>query len=836
MADPIRFAEFCLLPDARQLLRGTEPVALTARAFSVLLALVEQPGKLVTKDELLQRVWAGVVVEDNNIAVQVGVLRKWLGASAIATVPGLGYRFILPVVAAAGAPPPDRERRTNLPASLAPLIGRDVDTLAIGAWLQAQRLVTVVGAGGIGKSRLAQAVSAAQVGLFGDGVWWVELAGLADPALLSATVAQALNLSVQEREAQPRALAAALAERDLLLVLDNCEHLLEGAAHLVEELLKAAPRLRVLATSQEPLRLQAEQQYRLDPLAVPPDAASPGAREYGALALLVARVRAAAPRFELRDDELPLAIDLCRRLDGLPLAIELAGARVPLLGLRTVHDRLDERFRLLTAGSRTALRRHQTLRAALAWSHGLLDDPQRDLFMRLGAFSGGFTMALAQSLCGQAQHDVWTVLEQVSLLAEKSLVVVDSAVGPQPRYRLLESARAFALEQLAAAGQTHVCLRHHATAMLDFLRQVDGVNLDGELRTDEYAARVLPELDNLRAAYAWARSPEGDPQVAIGLAAHIGPLIDYSLEFTGWMLSQSARIATHPVDDATAARFWRGMAASNMVGYVNTPQRLEAADRAAGLYRRLDMPRRLYSSLRLKAAWHNLLGDHACAKATMDEGEALLKPDWSPELWMGLHRTRSFLARAAGDLPTALAHSSEAWRLAREVRTDWRLQVIEATVVADVLWHAGRAAEADTLLAGLIERMRTEPVSDYELVDTMSTRLWILSETGRLDEAAAAFREALPVMRRMPRYSLAGCAHLLWQWGRLESAAQVMGAHAALTQAGLDIVQFNEVRLLEATRQAIESALDPATLASLMQAGRSLSFGAVCDLLDEAVA
>ena len=425
-----RFGDFRLLPQEQQLLRHDAAVALTARAFALLLALVQAAGRLVSKDALMQRVWAGLVVEENNLAVQVGVLRKMLGADAIATVPGRGYRFALALQGNDGvSAAPSAHARGNLPAAVAPLLGREADLTALQACMDQRRLVTVVGAGGIGKSRLALAASSASLGRWRDGVWWLELAGLGEAALLTSSMAQTLGINLQGRESGPAELATALADRETLLVIDNCEHLLDAVATLVDQLLKGAPGLRVLATSQEPLRLDAEQQYRLNPLAVPADAATPGARDFGALALLVSRVRASQASYALSDHDLPLAIDLCRRLDGLPLAIELAAARVHLLGLRTVHDLLDERFRLLTAGSRTALRRHQTLRAAIDWSHALLDDSQSAVFMRLGVFSGGFTMGLAQALCAEAQLDEWDVLDQMAALVDKSLVVHDGGAG-----------------------------------------------------------------------------------------------------------------------------------------------------------------------------------------------------------------------------------------------------------------------------------------------------------------------------------------------------------------------------------------------------------------------
>jgi predicted ATPase/DNA-binding winged helix-turn-helix (wHTH) protein len=829
MAAAHRFGEFLLLPGEQQLMHRGESVPLTARAFAVLLALVERAGELVGKDALMQRVWAGVVVEENNLAVQVGVLRKLLGSDAIATVSGRGYRFALPVDSAV----PVARRRHNLPAMTAPLLGRDEERGSLHQALLANRLVTVVGAGGIGKSRLAQAVASDLAHAFRDGTWWVELAGLADPALLAMSMAQTLGVSIAERDAGPVALASALAGHEALLVVDNCEHLLDAVAELVDTLLKAAPGLRVLATSQEPLRLDAEQQCRLNPLAVPRDAATAAARDFGALALLVSRVRAAAPNFVLTDENLPLAIELCRRLDGLPLAIELAAARIPLLGLRTVHDRLDERFRLLTAGARTALRRHQTLRAAMDWSHDLLDPGQRALFMQLGVFSGGFTLGLAQSLCRDDHTDEWAVLDRLAALVEKSLVVLEP--GPGARYRLLESARAFALERLAVAGQTPRYLQRHAQTMLRFLTQVDDANMEGDLRTDEYAALVLPEIDNLRAAYAWADAPGGDRGSAIGLAARVSPLIDYSLEFVGWKLKQRRHIDTFDVDDATAARFWRGMAASNMHGFEPSTELLAAAQRSAALYRRLGWPKRTFSALRRTSSWALGLSDFATAEAAIDEADGLLQPDWGPEFRIAALRARAQLARAEGQLDEALRLYGETVHLARDVFADWRLECIEQTVQADVLWQMGRHSEAAAMLGDLVARLRVRPASDYELLDVLEIWLWLLSEHGDVAAMRDVAREALPVMRRMPRFSLAGCAHLLLRLGRPQEAARVLGALEARLRAGLDLEQVNAARLRAATQAALQAALPPAVLAAWLAAGEHLHYPEICGLLSEAV-
>ena len=776
-APAYRFDRFELRPGERLLLADGAPVKLGGRAFDTLVALLERRDRVVSKHELMDVVWPKLVVEENNLQAQVMALRKVMGPSAIATVPGRGYRIALPVEAigapartvatvpeAAAAPRP-----TNLPANLPPMLGRAEDLGALTALVRAHGLVSIVGAGGIGKTRLAQELVADLAHAWPDGAWLVELSSLADPALVASAVARVVGVTVPVDRPASDVVAAVLRNQRMVLALDNCEHLLDGVVAFVEALRTAAPYVRLLVTSQEPLKAVDEHVYRLATLAAPPAGAEDVTR-YSAVEMFVAAARAADPRFALTRRNAAAVAEICRHLDGIPLALQLAAARVPLLGIEGLRARLTERFHVLTGGARTVLRRHQTLRGALEWSHGLLTAEEQAVFRRLSVFAGTFTLEAAQQVAADATLSDWQVLEHLGALVDKSLVVAEGE--DTPRYRLLESTRAFALERLGETGETDEYLRRHAVATRDAIVRLAR---NPWRTTPAESAALGMELDNLRAAIAWAVGNGDERLLAIEL--HVaGARVWMATALLAEGLTHcldARRLLDAAVPPRTHAQLLLALAVMGM--YTARTECLEAAQDAARRFRALGEPRLAFDALTRVAAIGARRGVLADVAAALDEAERLEDPAWPARQRAQTTFGRFMWCTMDGRYDEALAFA----------RAQKALYHADGSAVGEQL-AAGNVA-AMLVAVGQPEAALAEVEAAHEALvalgadalagHVIGSRMLVLTILGRHDEARERGRAAYARLQREgdTLWLLEPLALGAAQEGRLADAARIAG-------------------------------------------------------------
>ncbi|MFQ6347614.1 ATP-binding protein [Pseudomonas sp. R11F] len=528
----VHFGPYRVYPGQRLVLEADQPLRLSRRAMDILLILLEHAGDLVSKQQLIARVWPNSVVEDINVRVHIAALRKALGDGQagqryIVTVAQRGYSFVAPYsLAPAEQRPPSSgqgQRGHNLPIRHTRLVGRQALVDSLVTQLPRQRFITLVGPGGIGKTSVALRVAEQLIGRYRDGIRLLDLASISDPAMIANHLATLLELSLHDAEPLS-ALTTFLHERHMLLVLDNCEHLIDAIALLSESLLRGAPDVHILATSRESLRAEGEFVQRLETLDCPPPIAAlerSQALGFSAVQLFVERAMASHDSFELSDDELPLAIEICRRLDGIPLAIELAAAHVNSLGLSELLKQLQGSFRLYAQGGQTTLGRHQTLRATLDCSFELLTPCEQISLRRLSVFRGSFTLEAAATVIVGEQLEPHAVLGAITQLVAKSLLNVE--VGDeQVFYRLLDTTRSYALEKLDQANDLQGTLQRHAESCLALMHQAG--NDWEQVQTEVWIERYARHLEDIRAALDWGFNAQGPQTVAIQLASVSTPL------------------------------------------------------------------------------------------------------------------------------------------------------------------------------------------------------------------------------------------------------------------------------------------------------------------------
>jgi predicted ATPase/class 3 adenylate cyclase len=495
------------------------------------------------------------------------------------------YQVVAPGLQATFPPPKSLDTyRHNLPQQLSSFVGREDEIAQIEAQLESARLVTLVGTGGVGKTRISLQVGADVLERYPDGVWLVELAPVRELGSIEGLLASILGVESTSGGTTRQALIASLREKRALLIFDNCEHVVRDAASLIEALLVAIPTLRVLASSREGLGIAGESMFRMPSLAVPPAGTIvtvDDASRFGALALFESRAQAHVREFALDETNIETVAELCRRLDGIALAIELAAPRVKFLSPRALLDRLDERFRLLTGGSRSALPRQQTMRALIDWSYDLLTEPERQSFRRLSVFVGGWTLESATAVCSDDALAEWDVIELLGSLVDKSLVVVEMSAEDQ-RYRMLESTRQYAREKLEADGEAPTFARRHAEWI-----EARAIEFNTRFFTSPSLAAnraFAPELDNLRAALTWSLVEQNDGDLGARIIAFACPLFsDLSLPIEGrrWVTLAEG---THQTDETLLGLLTYGM--RNLNDNAEQRDTLERLTRAAALLRK----------------------------------------------------------------------------------------------------------------------------------------------------------------------------------------------------------------------------------------------------------
>jgi predicted ATPase/DNA-binding winged helix-turn-helix (wHTH) protein len=577
---PLYLAGDCEIDLVRRELRARGvPVPIGGRAFEIIEVLVSAGGNLVTKSDLMDRVWPGAIIGDNTLQVHISAVRKALGPyrAMLKTESGRGYRLVQnktsqqpSAVAPPAGPEPLRESRepaaTNFPVIVTRLIGRAATAQRLRDLVSAWRVVTLTGPGGIGKTTLALEVARGLLADF-DGGWFVELASLSDPGLVPSAVASALGLKISSETISAETVARAIGGQHFLLVLDNCEHVIDAVANLTELVVRVCPRTTILATSREVLRIDGEYAFRVPPLDVPASGriAPDEQLDHSAVQLFVTRMQALDTTFSPRGGDLLAIGAICRHLDGMPLAIEFAAARAATLGVQQVATGLGDRFALLTGGRRTALPRHRTLRATLDWSYDLLPETERRLLRHLAVFAGGFTLDGVAAVVGGTAVTDSELVETIANLVAKSLVMLDGS-GSFSRWRMLETIRAYALGKLTADGELEAAACRHAKYHAALFGQARS---DWESQpTSAWLAEYGYRLDDLRATLDWAFSSGGDPALGMALTVDAVPLwmvhslmgecrrrVDQAMSYIEVETSENARLRM---------RLWTALSLSGM--------------------------------------------------------------------------------------------------------------------------------------------------------------------------------------------------------------------------------------------------------------------------------
>jgi predicted ATPase/DNA-binding winged helix-turn-helix (wHTH) protein len=771
----IAFGPFVLDPTQRVLLRGDRPVRLGSRAREILICLVERAGTVVSKNELIKRVWPETIVEEGTLRVHIASLRKILGegraqARYVENVTGHGYRFVATVTRsvessgngqgespASTAPavlgPVSNEQLPALHAPVTRLVGRQDVVATIADQLQHRRLMTIVGPGGIGKTTVAWATADFARSAYPSGVCFVDLGSVPAPRLIFGRLAAALGLNTVASDPLPNIMQFLQAHR-MLIVLDNCEHVIDAAALLAEKLLTGSAAVCILATSREPLRVKDESVLRLAPLELPPPAVETTAAEalrYPAIQLFAERAAACLHHFRLDDADVPTIVDICRKLDGLPLAIELAAARVDVFGIRGLAACLNDRLGFLTRGHRTAIPRHRTLRATLDWSYELLPAAEQTALRRLSVFAGRFDDASATAIICDSGCDPTSVLNTLTDLAAKSLITVHAA-GDQVSYQLLNTSRAYAAEKLQASSEVYEIKHRHARLCCSW----GDAELEWEPAPSDERDCDSRRIDDVRAALNWCFSREGDTTLGVELtakSAHYWFQLSFLNEYRTYLERALELLPDAPVSEAIELRIHAAL------GDALVYTRGSGKGVTAAFRKTLAIATRLGTdSFRRRALWglwiDRIVGSdyQAAAKLAM-QFQSISETCEDPAIRLTCDRMLALSLHLTGDHESARVHVENMLRVLgqpiaalsdRASQFDHR--VAGHSLLARILWMQGFAEQAMRAAADSVELAEStgHTLSHcYALTQAAAVALWVgnmqaaTDWTARLQEHSA---------------------------------------------------------------------------------------------------